>query len=234
MRILLISDVHGNLPALEGVLGTASYDEILFMGDEVDYGPYPFEVYARLHQVRARRVLGNHDVAAAFGVDCKSSPEMHDASVLTRERITVARMPKRARQALGKKAGRRLDLDYNGLRITAVHGSPDDELYRYVSREEASDLDVGGADLLLLGHTHVPYEVKNSRVWIVNPGSVGMPRDGDPRASYAILDTANREVRFERAEYDVEPMLPKLKQLLGEETAVYEQLADLFRTGRAR
>jgi putative phosphoesterase len=234
MLVLLVSDVHGNLPALDAVLGAASYDKVLFMGDAVDYGPFPFEVYARLHQVGARRVLGNHDVAAAYGLDCRSRPEVHEASALTRERITVARMPKRARQALGKKAERQVNLEYNGLRIRAVHASPDNELYRYVSREEAAYLDVLGVDLLLLGHTHVPYEVKNSRVWVVNPGSVGMPRDGDPRASFAILDTIRREVRFERAEYDVEPMLSKLHQLIGEHTAIYEQLAEIFRTGRAR
>jgi putative phosphoesterase len=231
MRILLISDVHSNLPALDAVLGSASYEEVVFLGDAVDYGPFPFEVYSRLKQVRARRVLGNHDAAAAFGVDCRSSPQMHDASTVTRERITVPRMPRRAMQALGK-AERRMNLDYQGLRIMAVHASPDDELYGSVSKETASTLDVQGADLLLLGHTHVPYEVKTENAWAVNPGSVGMPMDGDHSASFAVLDTHRREVRFGRAEYDVESMLTKLNRLIGEETRTYELLAGIFRTGR--
>jgi len=231
MRILVISDVHANLLALDSVLSNASFDEVIFLGDAVDYGPFPFEVYSRLKQVRARRVLGNHDAAAAFGVDCRSSPQMHDASTVTRERITVPRMPRRAMQALGK-VERRMNLDFQGLRITAVHASPDDELYGFVSKETASTLDVHGADLLLLGHTHVPYEVKTENSWVVNPGSAGMPMDGDHRASFAVLDTRRREVRFGRAEYDVESMLTKLNKLIGEETRTYELLARIFRTGR--
>ena len=103
MRILLISDVHANLSALDEVLNRASYDDVLFMGDVVDYGPSPFEVYSRLSQVHAKRVLGNHDVAASLGVDCRSSPQLHEASVLTRERITVPRMPRRAMQAAASR-----------------------------------------------------------------------------------------------------------------------------------
>jgi predicted phosphodiesterase len=231
MEVLLISDVHANLPALDAVLNQASYDEVLFMGDAVDYGPFPFEVYSRLKQIRATRVLGNHDAAASFGIDCQSSPQMHEASVLTREKITVRRMPRRALQALGK-AERRMFMDYDGLGVMTLHASPADELYQYVSKEDAANLEVRGTDLLVVGHTHIPYEVNNGSTWIVNPGSVGMPKDGDPRASYAILDTYDRKVRFERAAYDTEPMLSKLHQLLHEETRIYELLADVFRTGR--
>lgn len=209
----------------------ASYDDVLFMGDAVDYGPFPFEVYSRLSQVRAKRVLGNHDVAAALGIDCRSNPQLREASVITRERITVPRMPKRAMQALVKKAERRMDLDYAGLRIRMVHASPTDELYQYVSKEEAPNLEMRGTDLLLLGHTHIPYEVKTGDVWIVNPGSVGMPRDGNPRASYAILDTFTRRVQFEKVEYNIEETITKLHQLIGDETRVYQLLATILRTG---
>ncbi|MDG6908169.1 MAG: metallophosphoesterase family protein [Nitrososphaerota archaeon] len=234
MKALLISDVHANLPALDAVLNKISYDRVLFMGDAVDYGPFPFEVYSRLHQVRAIRVLGNHDAAASFGVDCQSTPEMHEASILTRNVITSKRMPKRAMQALGKKAHRKMFLEYNDLRILMVHGSPTEELYQYVSREDAANLVEPNVDLIVLGHTHIPYEVKNENTWVVNPGSVGMPRDGNPRASCAILDTYNKVVHFERVDYDIEPMLSKLQQLLAPNTKIYEFLADIFRTGRER
>jgi putative phosphoesterase len=231
MKILLISDVHANLEALDQVLASVPYDQALFAGDAVDYGPSPFEVYSRLKQMRATRVLGNHDAAAAFGIDCRSSSQMHEASVVTRERITLPRMPKRALQALGK-AEQRMDLDFNGLRIRMLHASPTDELYQYISKEDASRLEVRGVDLLVVGHTHIPYEVKNENVWVVNPGSVGMPKDGDPRASYAVLDTYTRKVRFGRVDYDREPMLLKLRQLLGENKAVYDLLARVFLTGK--
>ncbi len=234
MKILLISDVHANLPALDAVLSQASYDKVLFIGDAVDYGPFPFEVYSRLCQIKATRVLGEHDAAAAFGIDSQSPCEMLEASHLTREKITLARMPKRARQALGKKAERRMFLNYYGLRVLMVHGSPTDELYEYVSEDEASNIAELNIDLIVLGHTHVPYEVKNGNTWVINPGSVGMPRDGDARPSYAILDTYTREIHFARAEYDPEPMLSKLQELLAKDMKIYEFLADIFRTGRAR
>ncbi|MDG6920965.1 MAG: metallophosphoesterase family protein [Nitrososphaerota archaeon] len=230
MKVLLISDVHSNLPALDAVLSKTSYDDVLFMGDAVDYGPFPFEVYSRLKRIKAKRVLGNHDVAAALGLDCRSSPRTHEAAVRTRERITFQRMPRRALQALGK-AEKTLDLAYGDLKVRVLHASPGDELYRYITKEEAAKLEVRGANLLLLGHTHVPYEIKDGSRWIVNPGSVGMPKDGDPRASYAILDTSTREVLFGRAEYDVERVVAKLRELIGDEVPICELLVRTLRTG---
>ena len=231
MKILLISDIHANLPALDAVLNQEYFDQVLFLGDAVDYGSMPFEVYSRLHQIRAIRVLGNHDVAASFGLDCRTSEELRQASVITRERITSKRLPRRAKQALGKKAQRRMFLDYDGLKIMMVHGSPSDELYQAVPKEKAATLVEQGVDLILLGHTHIPYEVKNGSTWVVNPGSVGMPMDNDPRASYAMLDTSEREIKFGRADYDPEAMLTILQKLLIDERQIFEFLANIFRKG---
>lgn len=108
MKVLLISDVHANLPALDAVLSRASYDEVLFMGDAVDYGPFPFEVCSRLEPIRATRVLGNHDATASLGIDCRSSPLMHEASGAradTREN-PHARVALSGRQSLGTRAAR--------------------------------------------------------------------------------------------------------------------------------
>lgn len=230
MKVLLISDIHSNLLALESVLNHASYDEILFLGDVVDYGPSPFDTWVVLRYSKAKRLLGNHDAAAAFGTDCRSSKPMHNASIVTRRLITLPDMPESALEILGK-ADRKLEIDYDGFRVKAVHGAPDDALYRYVTKEEAAHLDMNGADLLLLGHTHVAYEVKNGKTWVVNPGSVGMPKDGDPRASYAVLDTEMRTVVFERVSYDIEETLVALKDLLKTEQATYELLSGILRTG---
>jgi putative phosphoesterase len=230
MKILLISDAHSNLHALETVLDKVSFDDILFVGDAVDYGPNPFEVYSRLHEAGAKMILGNHDAAAAFGIDCRSSEKMHEASVVTRRRITIPRMPEKGLSELGT-AARRLRIDYEGLTVEAMHASPRDELYEYISREQASNLEMGGTDLMVLGHTHIQYEVRDSKRWIVNPGSVGMPKDGDPRASYAILDTYKRKVEFGRKDYDIENMLKELSKLIGSEKRIFELLSTVFRTG---
>lgn len=176
-----------------------------------------------------KRVVGNHDVAAAFGLDCRSDPKLYQASVRTRERITFQKVPTKALRVLGR-AERVVDLAYGGLRVRALHARPGDELYGALTKEEASNLEVRSADLLVLGHTHVPFEVKDGARWIVNPGSVGMPLDGNPRASYAVLDTHEREVQFGRVEYDVEQTLSKLRQLMGDEEQVYDFLAGVFRT----
>ncbi|MDG6975490.1 MAG: metallophosphoesterase family protein [Nitrososphaerota archaeon] len=230
MKVLLISDIHSNFSALDAVLERARYDDVIFLGDVVDYGPSPFEVYSRLKRMRAKRVVGNHDVAAAFGLDCRSSPRTHEAAVRTRERITFQRTPRRALQMLGR-AEKTLDLAYGDLRVRALHAAPGDELYRYITKEEAAGLEVEGVNLLLLGHTHVPYEIKDGTRWIVNPGSVGMPKDGDPRASYAVLDTSTRDVQLERVDYDVELVVSELRQLIGDERSIFEQLANGLRTG---
>lgn len=230
MRILLLSDVHGNLSALNQILDNIAYDEVLFMGDVVDYGPFPFEVHSRLMQIEAKRVVGNHDVAAALGVDCGSTPNLRDASEHTRERITRVSMSKTSMRSL-IKAERTLRLQQGGLRIMMVHASPRDELYEYISKDYASKLEVPGVDFLLLGHTHIPYAVRAGRTIVVNPGSVGMPFDGNPKASYAILDTGKGRVRFGRMKYDIEVTIAKLHELIGDDKPVFRQLASTLRTG---
>lgn len=230
MKVLLISDVHSNLEALEEVLNHASYDEVIFMGDLVDYGPNPFEVYEILQYVKAKRVLGNHDAAAAFRTDCRSSSAMHEASVVTRNLVTWKQMPPKALDALGR-ADKELTQDYGGMRVRAFHAAPEDKLYKYISKEVAVGIDMKEADIVLLGHTHIPYEVKRQGVWVVNPGSVGMPKDGNPRASYATLDTASRTVSFGRVEYDVEEVISKLRGPLKGHSEVFELIAKTLRSG---
>jgi len=229
MKILLISDVHANIEALEEVLNHTSFDEVAFMGDAVDYGPNPSEVFDLLRYIQAKRVLGNHDAAAAYGVDCRSSPATHSASVATRDRITLKLMTHKSLDLLGK-IDRKLDFECDGLKIRALHAAPADVLYKYVEKAEAERFEMNGADLMLVGHTHVPYEVKKGNVWVVNPGSVGFPADGDPRASYAILDTKTRQVTFGRVKYDIDGVFMKLRELLGEDETVFEVLAKWLRT----
>ena len=230
MRVLLISDLHANLEAFEEILNHTSYDEALCMGDLVDYGPNPVEVLDLLRYIKAKRVLGNHDAAASFKIDCRSSPATHAAAVATREGITRKLLVPKSLSLLGK-AERKLDLEYDGMKLRALHAAPGDELYRYVTREEAGSLDMGGADLLVLGHTHTPYEVKKEGVWVVNPGSVGFPADGDPRASYAILDTKTRQITFGRVKYDSDGVISKLRNLVNNEQ-VLRVLSNWLQTGQ--
>ena len=228
MKVLLISDVHSNLEAFEQVLDHVSYDEALFMGDLVDYGPEPAEVFETLQRLGAKRVLGNHDAAAAYRTDCRSSRVMYEASVATRELITWKNMSKQSLDELGR-AGKELRVDLGGLKVRVFHASPADKLYGYMTMEEARQMSMEGADLVVLGHTHVQYEIKRNGVWIVNPGSVGMPKDGDPRASYAVLDTVTRQVSLGRVEYDIEEVISKLRAPLGSRKEVFDLIAETLR-----
>jgi predicted phosphodiesterase len=201
------------------------------MGDVVDYGPNPMEVFDLLRHIEAKRVLGNHDAAAAFKINCRSSPATYTASVTTRQRITWKLMPPASLDLLGK-AERKLELEYDGLKVRALHGAPGDLLYKHITKHEAETLEMKDADLMLLGHTHIAYEVKKDHVWVVNPGSVGFPSDADPRASYAILDTNARQVTFRRAKYDTERVVQGLRHLLPIDKEDLELLTQWLRTAR--
>jgi predicted phosphodiesterase len=218
VRIAVLSDVHGNLPALEAVLeALRPYDAVWQLGDVVGYGPQPDEVVALLESENAIGVRGNHDSAAigdldtdAFNDDAKFAVEW------TAERIKPA-----TRQWLAALPLRTVDKPF-----TLVHGSPRDPTWEYVYSAAIAKANLAAFDTqhCLVGHTHVPLvfrERKGGGVetvtakegaamrldgarMIVNPGSVGQPRDGDPRACGMILDTAAQTVEWHRVEYPIE------------------------------
>jgi putative phosphoesterase len=231
LRILLISDAHANIEALNAVLNHTDFDEAVFMGDAVDYGPNPVEVFDLLGHIEAKRVLGNHDAAAAFKIDCRSSRATYTTSVTTRRWITWKLMSQTSLDLLGK-AEPKLELEYDGLRVRALHGAPGDPLNKYITKDEAGTLEMRDADLMILGHTHIAYEVKKDGVWVVNPGSVGFPSDNDPRASCAILETNSRQVTFRRAKYDIEQVVSKLRALLPIDREDLELLSQWLRTAQ--
>ena len=216
MRIAVLSDIHSNLVALDAVLDHAgSVDAIWQLGDVVGYGPEPDAVVARLVERHATGVRGNHDAAAIggreidwFNADARAAAEWTRDTISADTRSWLAALPERA------------TVDD----ITLVHGSPRDPLREYVTdRLTASEnLDVLDTRHGLHGHTHVPvaWVAAPDRVVLVhaqddlrlelephrtllNPGSVGQPRDGDPRAAYLVLDLDARMVSWHRVGYDV-------------------------------
>ncbi len=237
---LIISDAHANYDALIRVLESVRYESVIFLGDSVDYGPQPAETLDLLKEVGAIMLKGNHDAAAAHGISCKCAEELRPLSEYTRERVTMKSL---SEEDLKFLAGlpERAEFEIGGMRVYAVHASPRDHLYGYVmpdiSDEELdSELyDISDMspfprridhDLILLGHTHRAM-MRKLRGVILNPGSVGQPRDGDPRASFALL---GEEVRIERIEYDVENVVRKIKDLKLEKWAE-ESLISILRSG---
>ena len=219
MRVAVLSDIHSNLVALDAVLRHAGeVDAIWHLGDVVGYGPEPDAVVARLVEREATGVRGNHDAAAIggreiewFNPDARAAAEWTGATIAATTRNWLGQLPER--QAMDD--------------LTLVHGSPRDPLREYVTDRmtAAANLEVLATRHGLHGHTHVPVawvdssgsvgllqpgdgssiELDPNRL-LLNPGSVGQPRDGDPRASYLTLDTEARTVTWHRVEYDVEPV----------------------------
>ena len=217
MRVAVLSDIHGNLPALEAVLAAlAPYDAVWQLGDVVGYGPQPDEVVARLARENAVGVRGNHDSAAIGALDTYAFNDDARAAV----EWTAQRIESTTRQWLAALPLRSVDEPF-----TLVHGSPRDPTWEYVYSNAIARANLGAFETrhCFVGHTHVPlvfrergsrvegvrlaadasYELAHERL-IINPGSVGQPRDGDPRASAMILDTEARSLEWRRVEYPIE------------------------------
>lgn len=224
MRIAAISDIHANLPALEAVLAAtdeAAVDEIWCLGDVVGYGAEPDECADLVRERCALCLVGNHDLAVLGVLDIAAFSEAAAAAVVwTRENVaepTLAML--RDLEPAGEREG-----------IALFHASPRDAIWEYVLSAEQADacLDALPARIGLIGHSHVSLyfvrpteeeqeeEIRGAQSsdatlldldagqWLINPGSVGQPRDGDPRAAWLELDTDAQTARFHRVRYDVE------------------------------
>lgn len=219
MRIAVLSDIHSNLVALEAVLAAVgSVDAVWVLGDSVGYGPEPDGVVERLVDVGAVAVAGNHDAAAVGTADLGwFNPDARAAIEWTQRRISAA-----TRAWLAE-----LPTVVTEPPATLVHGSLREPLWEYITSGAEA-----GPNLRLLaerrlglgfhGHTHIPVLWRRTgeelelhrvadgtvialdeRLVLANPGSVGQPRDGDPRASYLVYDTDRAELAWHRVAYDV-------------------------------
>lgn len=216
MRVALLSDVHANLAALDAVLGAVgSIDAVWHLGDIVGYGPEPDGVVERLVSVDATGVRGNHDAAACGGLEIDwFNADARRAIEWTRDIITPA-----TRSWLAALPERSINGEF-----TLVHGSPRDPTWEYVTSARVARAGLAALATRhgLHGHTHVPAAWReeqgrvttvdlrrtpvlelDDRATLLNPGSVGQPRDGDPRASWALLDTSAGTCAWHRTPYDI-------------------------------
>ncbi len=246
MRVLILSDVHGNYDALRAVLeGAGRWDYLWILGDLVDYGPEPHLVVDAIRELRPDLVImGNHDHAVAYGADCRCAPELHELSEYTRRAVSLRLVSEDQVEWL-KSLPTARELEIGSSRVLAVHGSPRNRLYGYLlptlPREEillaltpspyAARPRPVSADLVVVGHTHLQAEFGVGSTRVLNPGSVGQPRDGDPRAAYAVFNAETMEVEFRRVEYDVRRVVEKLKSL-GIDPRHLARLAEILLSGR--
>ena len=216
MRIAVLSDIHSNLPALEAMLAAiGEVDAVWHLGDVVGYGPHPDEVVDRLRELGAVGVRGNHDAAVLGGLEVEwFNPDARRAVEWTERRIEPAT------RAWLEALPERLVLD----EMTLVHGSARSPIEEYVTSTPSARASFAllATPYLLHGHTHVPVAWRHEgdriealgpshgsdlpldeRPLLLNPGSVGQPRDGDPRASALVLDMEARRALWLRARYPV-------------------------------
>jgi putative phosphoesterase len=211
--IALLSDIHANLAALEAVLADADAqgaDSVLCLGDVVGYHAQPAECIALLRERKAIHILGNHDAYLIEGTDCPRSRRVSE--IITFQRSLLS------------------ETDINWLRESSikyikgsdlyVHGGPTNptDQYLYVI---SSSIFPEGVQRLFSGHTHVQMLVRFGELWYCNPGSVGQPRDGDPRAAYALVTQDRIELR--RVKYDIDRTVTSMRTA-GFESFYFENL----------
>ncbi len=221
MKILIVSDIHGNIFGLKKALGE-SYDKAIFLGDAVDYGPFPGETLDMLRENFEILIMGNHDYAAAYGVDCKCGEENHDLSVFTRETITKKLLSKEDLEFI-KKFNESYAIESGENEYNLYHGSPWDHLYGYVYPWMGDSLKTSGilgnddGDFFIVGHSHYQFLITKGGKTFINPGSIGQPRDIKGLASYLILDTEDDSKIFKRVRYEREPIIQELEKLIDDE-----------------
>lgn len=210
MKVLIISDIHGNFAALDAIREEA--DKVVCLGDIVNYGPYPAACLERVRNLTETIVRGNHDNAIGRDVDCGCSvkyKELSDAGKI----FTMAALNKSEKDYLGNLP-LTINIKIDGKKFLFAHGSPSGDIYKYLKpdvpdKELENVLKGIDADIVLVGHTHFPMMRMVNGITIVNPGSVGQPRDGIPLASYAVWEDGS--ISIKRVPYDIEATVKGLQ-----------------------
>jgi putative phosphoesterase len=204
MRVAVISDVHANRVALEAVLSDMpDVDATVCAGDVVGYNPWPAECVAALRDRDVPTVMGNHDRAVASDSTFRFNSMAAAGVEYAREELDDD-----ALSWLSALPDARTELDG---RVRLVHDHPwVRDKYTYPEEFSADFLD--DEDVLVLGHTHVQDHRVFDEGIVMNPGSVGQPRDGDHRAAYAILDVDDLSVEERRVDYDVEAVVEAVEE----------------------
>jgi putative phosphoesterase len=222
MKLAIVSDIHGNLPALEAVLADIrlhDVDAVYCLGDLVGYAPFPNEVVDRIRRERIPTIMGNYDDGVGFDRDecgcAYREPEEKARGDLSLAWTKAHTTPEN--KAFLQLLHHELRFEANGKRVLLVHGSPRKmNEYLFEDRPLASFERLAAssnADVIAYGHTHKPYTKLVKAALFLNVGSVGKPKDGDWRACYALLEAgASEPVRFVRVAYDLKQVTDAIRR----------------------
>ncbi|WP_129409751.1 metallophosphoesterase family protein [Marinitoga lauensis] len=247
MKIAFISDIHSNIEALNAVLKDIEkrgIEKIYCLGDLVGYGPNPNEVVDTIREKQIESVMGNYDDAIGYEKEscgCAYNPgretEVGDESI----NWTIKNTSKENKEFL-KSLPMKKEVEIEGVKILLVHGSPLNHLLEYVKpnitserlKELTDNLD---ADIIVNGHTHLMMAKHINGKTVLNPGSVGRTKDGEPLATYLILDIDNEvyEYEFVKVKYDVKTTVEKIIKVgLPVELATVLALGGTFNMGKSK
>ena len=209
MLVGLISDVHSNATALKAVLSemeNMGVEKILHAGDVIGYNPNPNETVEMFIEHKIISILGNHDRAIITGDYSEFNPYAAAALLWTKKVLS----PGSFDYIQSLKSREHFTIDK--IHLVAIHGSPRDvDEYIFPVNVSAHFLAAEKADVLVLGHTHVQFKKEYSLGIVLNPGSVGQPRDESPDAAFAVYDTVTNAAKLKRIKYDVEKVIEDMR-----------------------
>lgn len=221
MRLAVIGDIHGNKYALESVLErieTQNVDFIISTGDLVGYMPYPNEVINLIRKHKVVTIQGNHDQTIGQAekisteeITSRTDEEIQDKASLLYTNWCITDENRKFLKSLATK----LSLECNGLKISIVHGSPKKiNEYLYEDQETLARISkIIEEDVIICGHTHIPYFTKVEDKYFINAGSVGKPKHGDSRSTYILVEMneGNVSCSIEKVPYNLEAMINDIK-----------------------
>jgi putative phosphoesterase len=228
MRILIVSDIHANWHALQAI--DQPFDVCLCLGDLVDYGPDPSSCVRWAMEHATYAIRGNHDHGVAQGIPVSGETGFRYLTQASRPSMWDALGPDERRYLLQLPVTQRFTL--GGTRFLLVHATPRDPLDEYLLKDTstwAKRLQNVDADIVCVGHTHMQFKLEVNGITVLNPGSVGLPRDGDPRAGYAIIEDGKIEMK--RTAYPVEQTIARIETMPWPRRAK-DILAYVLRVGR--
>lgn len=211
-RVTIISDIHGNLPAFKKFLEKNNSDVLINAGDVVGYNPFPDECISLLKETRAINLLGDHEWCLLNKNFSMMNPYAKKVLEWCSEEISIENLNFIKNFNFLEKT------DIENVKVAVCHGSPKDPLWEYVYpgtpannlNELLANL---GVNILILGHTHIPFVRKVKQGLIINPGSIGQPRDGNPSPSFITLEIEGNEVKnikLNRFSYDITTVINKI------------------------
>jgi putative phosphoesterase len=228
MKIVIISDIHGNHDALRAL--PEDYDELWVLGDLLNYGPEPREVVAEIMEKARVVIRGNHDDAvvsaeaapwkARWRVTAEATKQFTSSVLSEEQKAFIRSLPLHAR------------VEREGTSFFLIHATPSDPLYGHhppESNEWAKELEAAGTDVLLVGHSHVPFVRTLDHGIVLNPGSIGQPRNGDVRSSYAVWQDGKFSLKS--YSYPVQETVRKIRALAFA-PEVEKDLVSILQTGR--